>query len=62
VADSPVKQADTKLAKVVLNVVTALANIEPPVVPATPALNEIKANVLSELMNESSNTNYSMED
>lgn len=41
--------------KSVLNIVTD--NIEP-----VQVLNDIKANVLSELMNESSNTNYSMED
>jgi hypothetical protein len=50
---SPVK------AKSVLNIVTD--NIEPQV-PSAAVLNDIKANVLSELMNESSNTNYSMED
>lgn len=57
---SPVKP-EKPLQKTVLNTVTAKANIgAPQSQSAIP--HDIKQTVLSELMNESSNTNYSMDD
>lgn len=57
-----VQKESEKSTKSVLNTVTS--NIEQVgIIAGVPVLNDIKpSNVLSELMNESSNTNYSMED